>query len=119
MTLQLCVLLWAVDGYADQMSVYEDRVLALVVEHGGEVLSRVRRLDDGDGPDELQVIELPDEGALEGYLADPARTALAGERRRVVARTETMRVRQSMGAARLRGGDSDVRQGDIDAPRHG
>ena len=93
MTLQLCVLLWAVDGQADRMSAYEDRVLVLVGEHGGEVLSRVRRLDDGAGPDEVQVIELPDERALERYLADPARTALAGERRQVVARTETMRVR--------------------------
>lgn len=91
----LCVLLWAVDGERDGLTAYEDAVLALVPAHGGTVLSRVRRLaadDANDGqPDEVQIIEMPDDDALAAYMADPARTALAAERDRTIARTEVIR----------------------------
>jgi uncharacterized protein (DUF1330 family) len=93
MTLQLCVLLWAIDGQDDALTAYEDTVLALVPKHGGEVVSRVRRLDDGEGPLEVQVIHLPDEAALQAYLTDPARLALTDAHRRAVERTEVITVR--------------------------
>lgn len=92
MTLRLCVLLWAADGEERGLAEYEDTVLALVPEHGGEVVSRVRRAEAGDGPLEVQVIHLPDEDALAAYMSDPRRLALADVHRRVVARTELMRV---------------------------
>lgn len=92
MTLDLCVLLWAADGEEAALADYEDRVLALIPEHGGEVVSRVRRADRGDGPLEVQVIRLPDEQALTSYLEDPRRLALADVHRRAVARTELIRV---------------------------
>lgn len=84
----LCCFLWARDGEAVGLSDYEDRVLALVPRHGGEVIQRAVS-DGADGrPHEVQLYRFPDTGALDAYLADPDRQALTGDRDRVVARTE-------------------------------
>lgn len=84
----LCCLLWAHEGEAAGLTAYEDRVLALLPEHGGQVVRRAR----GDGangrPHEVQLYRFASQGALNAYLADPRRTALTGERDRVVMRTE-------------------------------
>jgi len=86
--LLLCCLLWAVDGEAAGLTAYEDRVLALVADHGGEVVERACG-DGRDGrPQEVQLYRFPGRAALDAYLADPVRTALAPERDRVIARTE-------------------------------
>lgn len=92
MPLQLCVLLWAVSGREPELISYEDAVLALLPRHGGSVVSRVRRLDAEPGPLEVQVVQLPNDAALQDYLADPERIALAETRRAVVDRTEMIRV---------------------------
>lgn len=92
MTLKLCVLLWASEECERALTEYEDTVLQLVPKHGGRVVSRVRRVGAGDGPLEVQVIHLPDESALEEYMTDPVRVALADVHRRVVARTEILNV---------------------------
>jgi uncharacterized protein (DUF1330 family) len=84
-------LLWAVEGQDAALSEYENTVLALIPRHGGRVVSRLRRTVDGDGPLEVQVIRLPDEAALEAYMQDPVRTALAPVHRTAVARTEVFR----------------------------
>lgn len=94
MPLTLCVLLWSTDGEQDRLSAYEDEVLALLPEYGGAVTSRVQRIGtDEQQPYEVQVIELPDQAAMDGYLADPRRTALSSVRDEVVARTEIVPVR--------------------------
>lgn len=92
MNLKLCVLLWAADGQADALTRYEDTVLDLIPKYGGEVVSRVRRVDTGDGPLEVQVVHLPDDSALQAYVKDPERLALADVHRRAVARTEIIQV---------------------------
>jgi uncharacterized protein (DUF1330 family) len=92
MPFHLCALLWAVPGREAELSAYEDTVLALLPRYGARVVSRVRRIGDQDGPLEVQVIELPDEAALEAYLADPARVTLAATHRAVIERTEVIRV---------------------------
>lgn len=92
MGLQLCVLLWAHEGEERSLTEYEDTVLALVPKHGGEVVSRVRRVDDGDGPLEVQIIALPGEAALNAYMNDPERLALADAHHRAVMRTEVIPV---------------------------
>ena len=84
----LCCLLWARPGEEAGLVAYEDRVLALVPEHGGEVLERVRGDGSSGHPLEVQVFRVDDQAALDGYLADPRRLALAGDRDRVVARTD-------------------------------
>lgn len=88
-SLTLTVLLWAVPGRHDEVEAYEDAVLALLSRYGGRVVTRVRRRDpDEEGPLEVQVIELPDTDALEGFLLDPDRAAMSATRDRCIARTE-------------------------------
>lgn len=90
---RLCCLLWAAPGEESGLHAYEDEVLRLVAEHDGEVV--VRELGDGrtGSPHEVQVLVFADQGGVDGYLADPRRTALAGRRDEVVARTELFPVR--------------------------
>jgi uncharacterized protein (DUF1330 family) len=98
MSFTLCVLLWSVDGQEQNLSAYEDEVLALIPEYGGAVLSRVRRVGgDRDQPYEVQLIELPDQAALAGYQADPRRAALAGIRDQAIARTDVIPVTPTTG----------------------
>jgi uncharacterized protein (DUF1330 family) len=94
--LMLCVLLWARDGQEVALAAYEDQVLQLVPAHGGRVVSRVRAVDGSDGsvddPYEVHVIEFPSDDALDAYMLDPRRTALAEERDAAIARTQLLRV---------------------------
>ena len=88
----LCCLLWANEGQRDAMTTYEDTVLALVADHGGVVLQRVRSDGAGGNPHEVQLYSFPNQEAIDAYLADPRRIALAEERDRVVARTHVFPV---------------------------
>jgi hypothetical protein len=112
----LCVLLWAQPGAQAALTAYEDRMLRLVPEHGGRVVHRARnsgaqgarnsgaqgarnsavqRAPGGgaDGqPAEIQFLDFPSQAALDAYMADPRRTALAADRDRAVARTEIIDV---------------------------
>lgn len=92
MSLTLCVQLWAVPGNEGLLATYEDEVLSLLTDHGGLLLQRVRNTERGDGPYEVQIIELPDEAALDAYMADPRRQAAAPIRERAIARTEIIPV---------------------------
>ena len=86
--LLLCCLLWAHPGQETGLTEYESRVLALVPEHGGAVLQRA--ISDGvDGrPHEVQIYRFDGQAALDAYVSDPRRQALAAERDRVIARTD-------------------------------
>ena len=88
----LCCLLWAHEGKAEALHAYEDRVLQLIQEHGGEVVQRALAGTPGQ-PDEVQFLRFADQAALDGYLADDRRTSLAAEREAAVARTELFPVR--------------------------
>ncbi len=88
----LCVTLTAKPGSAALLVEYEDQVLALLPNHGGRVVQRVRALDATSGPLEIQVVEFPSEESLESYLQDPDRVALSDLRDRAIERTELMRV---------------------------
>ena len=92
MSVTLCVLLWAHTGNEDALISYEDRVLDVAPAHGARLLQRARTDGSGGAPLEIQFLEFPSEGALDGYLRDERRTALAGERDRGITRTEVMRV---------------------------
>jgi uncharacterized protein (DUF1330 family) len=96
MEVTLCVLLWARDGRAADLSAYEDWVLALLAEHGGQVIQRAATEagNGGDGePAEVQLLRFSSEAALDGFLHDPRRAALAGQRDAAIARTDVLRVR--------------------------
>jgi uncharacterized protein (DUF1330 family) len=88
----LCVLLWAHAGNEDALISYEDRVLEFAPAHGATLLQRARTDGSGGSPLEIQFLEFPSEGALNDYLQDERRTALAGQRDRAICRTEVMRV---------------------------
>ena len=90
----LCCLLWARPGLDDDLVAYEDRVLALLPEHGVEVIERARSDGGPEHPLEVQLYRVPSQTALDAYLADARRLDLADERDRVVARTEVFRVRR-------------------------
>ena len=92
MSVTLCVLLWAHAGNEDALISYEDRVLEFAPAHGATLLQRARTDGSGGSPLEIQFLEFPSEGALNDYLQDERRTALAGQRDRAICRTEVMRV---------------------------
>ena len=86
------MLLWARPGQDEALAAYEDRVLALVPEHGGQVLQRARSDGAGGQPLEVQVLTFPSADALAAYMDDQRRTALAADRDRAIARTEVINV---------------------------
>ena len=88
----LCVLLWAQPGAQAALTAYEDRVLRLVPDHGGRVLQRGRGGGADGQPAEIQFLDFPSQAALDAYMADPRRTALAADRDRAIARTEIIDV---------------------------
>jgi uncharacterized protein (DUF1330 family) len=90
----MCVLLWAHPDADDALIAYEDRVLDLVPEHGGRVLSRARSSGADGQPLEIQLLEFPSAAALSDYMADGRRLALADDRDRAIARTEVINVDQ-------------------------
>jgi uncharacterized protein (DUF1330 family) len=92
MTVTLCVLLWARLGKEHELGQYEDRVLALLPDHGGQVLQRLRPVGGDTEPTEVHLLEFPDDASLDAYMTDERRLALARERELAVDRTEILRV---------------------------
>ena len=90
MSIYLCVLLWSKPGVEEALCVYEDTVLGLMGDHGARVLQRMRTDGTNGAPLEIQMLEFPSQGALDGYMQDERRTALAGERGAVIARTDVL-----------------------------
>ncbi len=96
MEVNLCVLLWAHEGREADLSAYEDQVLGLLGEHDAHVVQRARTVNgkgDDSEPTEVQLLRFASEGALDGYMNDDRRTALAGQRDAAIAMTEVLRVR--------------------------
>ena len=95
MELNLCVLLWAHQGRETDLSAYEDQVLGLLAEHDGHVIQRARTVagkGDDSVPTEVQFLRFASEAALDGYMHDDRRAALAGQRDAAIAMTEVLRV---------------------------
>jgi hypothetical protein len=86
----LCVLLWAHDGKADDLTRYEDTVMELLAEHRGTIISRVRCTPTDEGPDEVHTIQFADQASFDAYMVDPRRLDLAHERDRVIKRTTVL-----------------------------
>jgi hypothetical protein len=93
MEVNLCVLLWAHDGRDDDLSAYEDQVLGLLPDHDGKVIQRARTQGgNGDQPTEVQLLWFASDAALDGYMSDARRAALADQRDAAIAMTEIMRI---------------------------
>lgn len=89
-SIHLCVLLWARPDTEEALCAYEDAVLSLMGDHGARVLQRMRTDGTNGAPLEIQVLEFPSQGALDSYMQDERRTALAGERDAAIARTDVL-----------------------------
>ena len=92
MSLTLCILLWASPGAEDGLIAYEDRVLRIIPEHGGLVRQRARGSGTAGQPLEIQLLEFPSAQALDAFMTDDRRQSLAGERDKVIAKTEVIEV---------------------------
>jgi uncharacterized protein (DUF1330 family) len=90
MSIHLCILLWSKPGAEEALCAYEDTVLGLMGDHGARVLQRMRTDGANGVPLEIQVLEFPSQGALDSYMQDGRRTALAGEREAAIARTDVL-----------------------------
>jgi hypothetical protein len=90
--LTLCVFLWVRSGEEAALIEYEDRVLALLPEHDGRVVQRFRSDGEPGAPFEVQVLEFASQAALDHYMADERRVAMAELRERAIARTQVLRV---------------------------
>jgi uncharacterized protein (DUF1330 family) len=89
-SVRICVLLTAIPGREVLLAQYEDRVLALLPDHGARIDARVRALE---GPlTEIQILEFPSEQALVDFQNDPRRTDLTEIRNAVIASTTVIRV---------------------------
>lgn len=91
--IDLCCLVWARQDSASAMAEYEDQVLAFLPDHGGEILARAIGPGLDGTPHETQFIRLPDQDALDAYLADPRRREFSDERERLIERTVIYPVR--------------------------
>ncbi len=95
MEVNLCVLLWAHEGRDAELSAYEDQVLGLLAEHDGHVIQRAKTVagnGNSDEPTEVQLLRFASDAALDGYMRDARREALAGQRDAAIAMTEVMRI---------------------------
>jgi uncharacterized protein (DUF1330 family) len=88
----MCVLLWARPRAEDGLIAYEDEVLGIASGYGGRVLQRARSRGAGGQPLEIQLLEFPSAQALDAFMTDGRRQALAGERDRVISQTEIIEV---------------------------
>jgi uncharacterized protein (DUF1330 family) len=86
---------------ADAAAAYEDAVLPLLADHGGELVFRGRRRADQDPalPLELQVIRFPNRAAYEGFLGDARRQVLLAAHGEVFDRTVVVELDSISGPA--------------------
>jgi uncharacterized protein (DUF1330 family) len=101
MEVTLCVLLWAHEGRDADLRRYEDEVLALLADHSGQVIQRAQTTGgqgSDDQPAEVQILQFASDDALDRYMHDPRRAALAQERDAAIARTDVLRVNLLGGA---------------------
>jgi hypothetical protein len=80
----------------DLFTIYEDKVLALLPKHGGQLEMRVRAID---GRSETHLIYFPDVQAFESFRSDPVRLAASSEWDRAGARSVVTEV-QAIGSNR-------------------
>jgi hypothetical protein len=85
----LCVLVSARVGQEESLGRNEDEVLALLGEHDGRVIARLRAVDSEFT--EVQVLEFASEQGLVSFQDDPRRAVLSDLREASIASTTVIR----------------------------
>ena len=94
MPVTICVLLWAREGQVDALIAYEDRVLQLVHDYGGQVIFRGRAREQGDGPTEVHILAYPSQEAFDAYMHDERRVAMSAQREEAIAQTDVVYLKE-------------------------
>jgi hypothetical protein len=89
--LYITVHLYGAKGVKGEFRDYESKALAIFRKHGGEVVvayAPVPGKAPGESPDEIQILKIAGQAEFDGFMTDPDRAALAGERAAVIRKTE-------------------------------
>ena len=84
--IHILVIINAGAGGPKAMRQYESKVVPIMREHGGKLLSAFKPLNNP--PDEIHLIEFPSEEALKRYQQDSRVVELKAEREIAIARTD-------------------------------
>lgn len=85
------VKLYGKKGIRGEFRAYEKKALDIFRRHGGEVVAAYVPEPDksqAEFPDEIQILKIADRNAFEGFMKDPERLGLSGERDAVIRKTE-------------------------------
>ncbi len=73
-------------GGLEAISRYESKVVPIIREHGGKIISAFKPLNNP--PDEIHLIEFPSKEALAQYQQDSRVVELKAEREKAIAKTD-------------------------------
>ena len=89
--IHIAVHLHVVPGAEKGMRAYEKKALGIFRDYGGEVVAAFQpdpALNPKPMPDEVQILRIASMTDFKKFMIDPKRQALAGERKRVIKKTE-------------------------------
>jgi uncharacterized protein (DUF1330 family) len=87
--IRLTVKLWVKDGAFQSFETFETAALAIMKQHGAQVLDIDQNHTATDGaPHEIHTLEFPSAHVFEAYRTDPTLQAMAELRKSCVAKTE-------------------------------
>ena len=79
--IQVIALLYAGEGGIASLKAHENRIMPILHDHGGRLISASRPSEPRAGdPDEIHVAHFDDLAALEAFRADPRHATLKDER---------------------------------------
>lgn len=87
--LHVLALLYHSQSDVETFRAFETKALSIVNTHGGKLVSAFvpQNAQNPDKPDEIHLIEFPDQAAFDAYRNDPKTMALSSERDAIVSNT--------------------------------
>ncbi|MEI9906177.1 MAG: DUF1330 domain-containing protein [Asticcacaulis sp.] len=83
--IQVIALLYAGDGGKPAMRAYESKVMRILAEHGGRLVSASHPADPRpDDPDEVHIVQFESSGHFAAFRADPRHAGLKTERQAAI-----------------------------------
>lgn len=86
---QILALLYQREADNKAFRAFEKEAITIIRDHGGKLITALvpEKKDDQETPDEIHLIQFPDEPAFLAYQADPRTIALSSRRAKVIAKT--------------------------------